>query len=394
MNTRDVVGGAAIAAYRLFRGLLESEINIEFLVDIKKSNDSGVEKLSKGLPNWVRAKIDYFPLRFLKNRSRSVSWISSGIIKRINEIKPEIVHIHWINNGFISIEQLSEITCPIVWTCHDMWAFSDSRHYVGDYEAPEYRSNMILDKWVWRRKRKTYHKIKNLHIVSPSNWLANCSRKSILLGDRHTTVIANGIDIIQFQPMDKTVLRHKYGISPASVVCLFSGFNGTNDKRKGFHYLIEAVRYIMGTSTVDFCVAVVGAYSSTELDELEIKVTYFGDVIDQNIMSEIYALSDLFILPSLQDNLPNTVIEAMACGCPTIAFNVGGIPDMIDHKINGYIAEPKDHEDLASGILWYLNSHKKDVLSEEARKKVIYHFEINQQAAKYIELYKDILNKV
>lgn len=395
LNTRDIIGGAAIAASRIHKGFMSLGIQSKMLVDIKASlNDPTIEGLSYGFPSKIRSRIDFFPLRFLNNKARSISWVKSKILRRIKEVNPDVVHLHWINNGFLAIEQIAQIDCPVVWTLHDMWAFSDSRHYVSEEESPTYRSELCIDRWVWNRKKRTYSKLKNLTIVTPSNWLAECARNSILLKGRNVHVIANGIDTEMYSPKDKNFLREKYQVRKSSYMILFSGYDGVRDNRKGFHHLINAISLIKDVLPENVSLGVIGSNGPTDLDELGFKTHYFGNVKDQELMRDLYALSDLFVLPSTQDNLPNTVIEAMACGCPTVAFNVGGIPDMVDHMQNGYLAELRNVEDLAKGIMWYFESDDKAALSKQAREKILKNFNIKIQAKKYIDLYSTVKQHV
>jgi glycosyltransferase involved in cell wall biosynthesis len=395
INTRDIIGGAAIAASRIHRGLINCGIQSIMLVDIKASlDDPTIERLSHGLSSKMRSRIDYFLLRFLKNKARSISWFRSKIIRRIIEVNPDVVHLHWVNNGFLAIEQIAQINCPVVWTLHDMWAFSDSRHYVSEEESPTYRSELWIDRWVWNRKKRTYSKLKNLTIVTPSNWLAECARNSVLLKGRNVHVIANGIDTDMYSPKDKNLLRERYQVKKSPYMILFSGYDGVRDARKGFHHLTTAISLVKNVLPENVSLGVIGSNGPTDLDELGFKTYYFGNIKDQEVMRDLYALSDLFVLPSTQDNLPNTVIEAMACGCPTIAFNVGGIPDLVDHLDNGYLAELYNEEDFAKGIMWYFESDDKAILSQRAREKVLKNFNIKIQAKKYIDLYSTVKQHV
>lgn len=393
LNTRDLIGGAAIAANRIHHGLIELGVDSKMLVDIKNSNDNSVILLKGNLSSKIRSRIDFFPQRLFKLHARSLSFVRSSFLKELREINPDLVHLHWINNGFVSVEQLSQIDKPIVWTLHDMWPFSDARHYVDEIESPEFRSGHFLDKWVWGRKQKVYRAIENLHIVTPSNWLAHLASESLLLGKRPINVIGNGIDTNFYKPDNKHFLRKKLGISPDDINILFSGYNAVADERKGFKYLLIALEYLSRNADVNVTCSILGSDDSPVEEKGNLKTKYFGQIQDQALIREIYAACDLFVLPSLQDNLPNTVLEAMSCGCPTVAFNIGGISDMIDHEVNGYLANPKDAYALASGILWYIYSKDKGAISNAARDKVKENFELSRQSQKYIDLYQSILAK-
>lgn len=401
-NTRDFVGGAAIAAYRLFRGIKELGYDSSMIVDIKNSTDKSVKSPSKKIElikQKLRAKLDYLPQQIYKYDDglvRSLSFIPGPNLKKINESNPDIVHLHWINNGFLSIEQLAKIKSPIVWTLHDMWAFCGAEHYTGNnqyYHSGYEASKNYFDKWVWSRKKKIYSKIGNLTIVTPSNWLAESARRSKLLGSRRIEVIGNGIDTNFYRPQNIQELRMKYGISVNRKIILFSGYKGVEDPRKGFKYLIKALEIDKNFQIFDDIeLVVIGSEEIVELENLNIKCHFMGLINDSKVMRDLYALSDLFILPSTEDNLPNTVMEAMSCGTPVIAFNVGGVPDMVDHKKNGYLAKPFEEEDLSKGIKWCINSNDLlEKLSINARQKIVLDFDVSKQAEKYISLYKDII---
>lgn len=401
-NARDVIGGAAIAAYRLHKGMQENGYDSSMLVDIKSSTDESVyapRTKWDQIKQKFRSKIDYLPQRLYKSNDglgRSLSFVPGPNLKKINSFDADIVHLHWINNGFLSVEQLAKIKKPIVWTLHDMWAFCGAEHYTSenDYYKNGYtNSENVLDKWVWRRKENAYSKIENLTIVTPSSWLAKCVRESLLLDDRRVEVIGNGIDTNIFSPKNTKELRLKYGIPIEKKIILFSGYKGVEDPRKGFNHLLNALKLREETNNInDIELVIIGSDKSDEIEDLKIKSHLMGMINDSNIMRDLYALSDLFILPSKEDNLPNTVLEAMACETPVVAFNIGGVPDMVDHKKNGYLAEPFEDEVLSEGIRWCLDSDEKlKNLSSNAREKIISDFQVTKQSEKYVALYKDII---
>ncbi len=401
-NARDIIGGAAIAAYRLHKGMQKHGYDSSMLVDIKASTDHSVfapkTKLDETKQK-LRAKTDHLPQRLFKsnyNLGRSLSYVPGPNLKKINKFDADIIHLHWINNGFLSVEQLAKIKQPIVWTLHDMWAFCGAEHYTSDneyYKKGYASSENFLDKWVWSRKKNTYSNIKNLTIVTPSNWLAECVKDSLLLGDRPVEVIGNGIDTKYFKPKDTEELRLKFNIPIDKKIILFSGYKGVEDPRKGFNHLLKALKLKEKTENVnDIELIIIGSDKSAELDALNIKSHFMGMINDSKVMRDLYALSDLFILPSKEDNLPNTVLEAMSCGTPVVAFNIGGVPDMVDHLKNGYLADSFDEKDLSAGINWCLESDEKlKMLSSNARKKIILDFEVSKQSKKYASLYKEVL---
>ncbi|MCV9388485.1 glycosyltransferase [Reichenbachiella ulvae] len=392
VSTRDISGGAALAAYRFHREYADLGLEATMLVGEKKSDDKSVIEC-RNRSTAIKSKLEHVPLRMINMTDRNISFFTNGVINEIRKENPDVVHLHWFHNAFLSIEELLEIQKPIIWTMHDMWAFSDARHYVLESEAPEYRSSFIIDKWVWKRKFDVYKKLKNVVFVSPSKWLSTCAGGSILLKDQQVMTIANGVDTKFFVPFEKKELRIKYGLSKDDYIILYVGEN-INDQRKGFDFFVKALRSISIERDNKIVVAVAGHPGPTVLDSIEnVRVVYFGKVENQEKMKDIFSLSNLLVLPTMIDNLPNTLVEAFACGCPAISFDVGGVSDIIDDGSNGLLIDPKDYIALGKGVIWMIENASKIDFSENARRKAIEKFDLNQQAKAYLELFNGLLAK-
>ncbi|ADE35624.1 glycosyltransferase family 4 protein [Methanohalophilus mahii] len=401
INTSDIHGGAARAAYRLHQGMQQIGMNSKMLVQKKSSADNSVigpkfnfwNKLSG-----VRNLADRFPLqmyRGFQNTPWSPQWLPNNIDKKIDRIEPDIVHLHWICGGFVPISQVAKIKQPIVWTLHDMWAFTGGCHYNGTCDkykqecggCQQLGSNREddLSRWVWRRKKKYWEDL-DFTVVTPSNWLADCARSSSLFEDKRIEVIPNGLDLQKYKPVDKEEAREALNLPQDKNLVLFGAMNSTKDKRKGFQYLKAAINML--SEDLEFEAIVFGNSGSD--DQLDIPVNYLGRIPD-NMLTSVYSAADMFVAPSLQDNLPNTVMEALACGTPSVAFDIGGMSDMIVHKENGYLAKPFDTEDMAKGMEWVVASdQRKQKLSEGSRKYVENKFELEHIARKYTNLYSEI----
>lgn len=244
---------------------------------------------------------------------------------------------------------------------------------------------------VWKRKLAMLQSAKNLTIVSCSNWLGNVSRGSGLLGNRPTVAIPNPIDIDIFSPKDKTAVRKKWGIDTDAKIILFGAAN-INDRRKGITYLVEALHLLkQQTGDAPIQMVIFGKNKHFDTATLPFKVKELSIISAESDLADIYSAADVFVSPSLEDNLPNMIMEALACGTPIAAFNTGGIPDLIDHQQNGYLAEYKSATDLAAGMYHLLFSEEKDRLSSAARQKVLDNFTNNKVAKQYIDLYNSIL---
>lgn len=408
VNISDIQGGAAKAAYRLHRSLLAQSIDSQMLVQNKISDDFTVQIfnhsiLLKGL-NILRQIIDSIPVRLYKKRSKTLfspSWFgSSNIVDVINKINPDIVHMHWINGGMIRIEELSRIKAPIVWSLHDMWAFTGGCHY--DETCEGYRNmcgnckvlgsnkNNDLSTKIFNRKQKIFSNIESMTIVGLSRWLNDCSTNSTLLKNKKHINLPNPIDTSIFKPFDKEKARELWRLPKNKQLILFGAMGATSDPRKGFVELVQALLELKDEK-VEF--VVFGASQPQESHDFGLKTHYLGSLQDNVSLVTLYSAVDVMIVPSIQENLSNIIMESMACGTPVIGFDIGGNSDMIEHKTTGYLAGPFDAIDLKNGIEWVLNNPDYIKLRHNSREKILKEFDSVIVAKKYIKLYKDTLNE-
>jgi len=405
INTSDVRGGAARASYRLHQGLEQVGINSTMLVQDKRSSDISVTgpKLiglkGVGVNYLFRFLVDKSPLLLYPKHQTIVwspQWLPNRIHTKINKLNPDIVHLHWICDGFIPIKEIAKIKQPLVWTFHDMWSFTGGCHYNGTCDRYMYKCGKCpelgsdkekdLSQWVWNRKNELWADL-DFTVVTPSHWLANCARSSSLFGDQRIEVIPNGLDLQKFKPIDKSKAKKDLNLPVDKNLILFGAMNSTKDKRKGFQYLKSAINVL--SEDLEFEAIVFG--NSGKDSHLNIPINYMGNFPD-NMLTKLYSAADVFVAPSIQDNLPNTIMESLACGTPSVAFDIGGMSDMIVHKENGYLAKPFNTDDLAKGIEWIVeHDQRKKVLSENSRKYVENNFELKYIAKKYTDLYSQIL---
>ena len=409
LNTSAITGGASKAAYRLLKGLQRNDVQVQMLVQSKIIDDYSIigpeVKWQKAFSK-IRPIIDSIPVKFYKQRKKiifSPAIIPDNISKKVKNINPDIVHLHWIAGGFIKIESLAKMKKPIVWTLHDSWAFTGGCHI--PFECKKYIKNCgccptlnsnkkkDLSYKILQRKRK-YWKNLDLTIVTPSSWLGKCAKKSSLFYKTRVEVIPNGIDLSRFKPIDKNIARDILCLPKDKKIILFGAMSAINDQNKGFHLLKQSLKkyQLIGNKNIEF--VVFGSSKPKNEENLGFKIHYLGRLNDEISLALVYSTADVFILPSIQENLPNTIMESLACGIPVVAFNVGGISDMIDHQRNGYLAKPFDTTDLSCGIKWVLEDNIRwRKLSESARAKVINEFDIVKIAKRYEDLYKDILKR-
>ncbi|NNN48626.1 glycosyltransferase family 4 protein [Vibrio sp. 2-2(8)] len=404
VSESDIDGGAARAAYRLHRSLLAQNIKSQMLVQRKISDDytvkSSTSKISRVISR-LRPLIDRLPLLLYKQRTKTLFSPSllpfSKIIDQINEYKPDVVHLHWIASGMIPIKDLSKINAKVVWSCHDMWPLTGGCHY--DEECEGYkitcrdckvlgRNDAILSRQVFKKKLAAYRQIGSLAMIGSSRWMTRCIASSQLTRGLESFTLPNCIDTQIFKPIEKDVARSFFKIPQGKKVVLFSAMNVLGDPRKGAREVFEAIEKLEKNNVV---VVIAGSSKPETPPDLSCEVYYISPLYDEVSLALMYNIADVIVVPSLQENLANSIVESMACGVPVVAFNVGGNPDLIDHEINGYLAHSYDTTDLAQGISWIINNDSYCRISKSAITKVMSNYESNLVAKKYIGLYEKIL---
>jgi glycosyltransferase involved in cell wall biosynthesis len=407
LNTNDISGGAAIAAYRLLKGLQQNSVQAQMLVQSKKSDDYSVigpqTKWQKVFEK-LRPALDSIPVRFYKQRKKiifSPAILPDNISKKVKYINPDIVHLHWIASGFIRIETLAKINKPIVWTLHDSWAFTGGCHIPFDCKkyikscnyCPTLNSKKKndLSNKIWKRKEISWKNL-DLTIITPSSWLGECAKKSSLFHKTRVEVIPNGIDLNRFKPIDKNIARDILCLPKDKKLILFGAMSAINDQNKGFHLLKEALKKVSSKENKNIELVIFGASKPRDEEDLGFETHYLGHLNDEISLSVVYSAADVMIIPSIQEAFGQTASESLACGTPVVAFGNTGLLDIIDHQKNGYLAKPFDTGDLAYGIKWVLEEDKRwKQLSQNAREKVVNQFDIVKVARRYEDLYKDIL---
>lgn len=412
LNQSDSRGGAAIAAYRIHRCLLGEELDSRLWVDKKFLDDETVRKPDRGwghLRRRMRVRAAKRIRRKLDTQNpvlHSPSWLNSNWPERINsDSQCDVVNMHWVCKEMLSIDDISRITKPLVWTLHDMWAFCGAEHYTQgerwangytDSNRPDYESGFDLNRWVWERKKKLWDK--PIHIVTPSRWLAQCVKRRALMRGWPVTVIPNTMDLEEWRPVNKFVAREALGLSPDKPLILFGAENGIKDVRKGFDLLTSALGYLQ-EHKLGQEVMVFGGSKSAEAPDLGCKAHYFGRLHENESLRLLYSAADVLICPSRQEVFGQTASEAQACGTPAVAFAGTGLEDVIDHRVTGYLARPGDAQDMAQGIKWLLSEQtrcrdaKISDVSRQARNKVCRDFSYEAVAKQYKELYPLVIDQ-
>lgn len=407
LNANDLEGGAAVAAYRLHQGLNKNGVISKMFVQKKNSTDYKVVVENNKYKNNFKIlfnKIDKFPQKIYK--SSQSDWHSSIIPSRkkrmIFNFNPDIIHLHWTCEGFISINEIGRMNKPVIWTMHDMWPFTGGCNYSGNCErfmtgcgsCPQLNSKKQNDLSSFNIKRKEKNwSSDNITLVAPSVWLGNKAKKSMLFNNFDIRVIPNGIDTSIFKPINKNEARKILNLDVNKKIVLFGAVDATSAKRKGFDLLKESLNHIKEFENIDDIELLVFGSSQPEKEILQgYKISYLGNLKDQLSLVLAYSAADIFVAPSLEDNLPNTVLESMSCGTPVIAYKIGGMEDMISDDENGYLIAPYNTEKFADKLYFLLNNKKKLIdFSNDARKKVLNTFDLKLISEQYIKLYKEKL---
>lgn len=411
INTSERIGGAAIACSRLMEALKNNGIKAKMLVRDKQTEQITVVSLDRSWRLvwkfvWERIRI-WQANRFKKHNLFAIDIANTGTdITSLPEFQQaDVIHLHWINQGMLSLNNLKKIFDsgkPIVWTMHDMWPATGICHYAGDcslyeeecHHCPQLYgggSRKDLSNRVFRKKRELYRN-HPVTFVACSHWLEGMARKSALLTGQNIISIPNAINTNLFKPRSKQEARSRCML-PQDIKLILFGSVKITDPRKGMQYLIESCKLLAGKHpelVKELGIVAFGNQSKQLENLLPFKVYPLDFVHDEHQLVNIYNAVDIYVTPSLQDNLPNTIMEAMACGIPCVGFNVGGIPEMIDHLHNGYVAQYKSSEDLANGIYWTLTDPGYNSLSEEAYRKVVTHYSEQVIAKKFTDLYNKV----
>ncbi len=432
VNTNDISGGAARAAMRIMRGVQQSGVEVQMFVKDKYSKSSDVISLSTYAPssNWL---LDIFKwvIQKFKNRYHMFKWHPYRRTKQnvfmsdlrhtdihgaLQKLDYDIVHLHWINNRFLDIRELAKIHKPIVWTLHDSWPFCGVCHYFIDCERYQThcgacpmlgsKKEQDLAYEIFEKKLEAYKDL-DLHIVTPSRWLGDSAKKSALLGCFPVHVIPNCLDTDLFRPLSDTeiltiaerqqntvvsrVLREatqEKGL--AKPLILFGAMNAANDRIKGFASLLSALQ-ILDAQGFNAHLVVFGANAQElPMKFQNIDVTFVGYIHDSSVLTALYNVANVMVVPSYSEVFGQTASEAMSCGTPVVAFRCTGIQDVVEEGC-GYLAEPYSSKDLANGIEWCLAHNENNVLGEAARESAVRRFAVNVVSDQYVALYKSLV---
>lgn len=410
LSTYDTYGGAGIAARRTAQALRRAGVDATLLVQQRESDEPFVQTVAD---SWLGEKLAF--ARFALERARFVPYeraasvrfqfspanVGTDLSRHPLVRAADVLHLHWTNFGYLSIrslEKLFQLGKPVVWTLHDEWAFTGGCHYAGTCRGFEGTcgncpflknpSPTDLSYDVWVRKAEAFAGVP-LHVTTCSRWLADEARRSSLFREVPIEAIPNPIDTAVFQPVPADEAARTLGLDPAKTYLLFAAMK-TSDPRKGFRYVRAALERLKAEdfpTEKPLELLVFGKAEAAEFADLPYPVRLLGTLRTSEQLRAAYAAAAAFLIPSLEDNLPNTLLEALACGTPGVGFRTGGIPELIAHERTGYVAERASAEDLARGIRWVLTEADAGELRRAARRHVLEQYAEAVVAEQYKKLY-------
>jgi glycosyltransferase involved in cell wall biosynthesis len=415
LSTFDVNGGAPIAAYRLLNGLRNVAMDTKMMVQIKSSQDPDVLDISiESSPKKVERRIfdQILKKEIMQNRSKlSETWFSIPYpgydLSEIDRIRQsDILNLHWVA-GFQSVESVSKLMnldSSVVWTLHDENPYTGGCHFSAGCkkymdtckDCPQLKDNRYqLPLLHLERKIELWNE--NLTVVTPSKWLADSAKKSRVFNKFRVEVIPNSLETNVFKPFPKEEARNKINLNPNALTLLF-GAHTSSEKRKGFNKLISALEYCLKDNKFrklidsgDINILTFGPEQEGHNIKSGIEIKSMGYIDDEERLATVYSAADIFVLPSLEDNLPNTMLEAMACGTPVIGFRVGGIPDMVVNGKTGFTATRYNSSEMGRLILKLLfDPDLRKEMSKNCRRLIEEKFNLKDQANSYITLFNDL----
>ena len=430
VNASDINGGAARAAYRIHRSLVEN--GDLYVIDsqmrsISKSTDDPTVIGGPSLRHdSIRRRLQ---LRLVRNppngfltdnpTPHSVAWPATGLGQdlvdshRRGEI--DLVHLHFLGDDTLSIEEIGKLSIPLVWTLHDQWAFCGAEHYTSPplpgesassdvrfalgyttASRPSHESGPDLNRRTWLRKRSVWRR--PIQIVCPSTWMADCSRRSVLMADWPITVVPYPIDVQVWSPFDQSQARALLQLHQDRPLVLFGAVGGINDSRKGADLLLHALQLlrsqVAGTALERLELVVFGQSRPLNPPSFGFPIHYSGRLHDDLSLRLLYAAADVMVVPSRQEAFGQTASEAHACATPVVAFRTGGLVDIVDDRSTGALAEPFEPESLAAAIRWVLEDpQRRQQLGAAARQRAERLWDPARVAGQYAEVYRQAMQQ-
>lgn len=415
LNTYAGNGGAGRACLRLNKALIDQGIDSQIWVNFSFEENNQVSNFSTSFfRKWITAAgiiLEGLISKVFTKRLRipfSIPIWGRDVSNHAALKQADIIHIHWINHAFLrprDLAKLARLDKPIVWTFHDVNACTGGCHYTlscthyqqecGNCPVLKWSNDQDWSRWTWQTKYQAYQHL-NFQIIAPSKWMADFVRSSKLLSSRMVQVIPNTLDMTIFKPTSKEEAKKSLGITPNQFVLISGSMPSRQDLYKGASYLLEAIPIFVKQFAINpeqIELLIFGNRDQKSVPDFGIKTTFLGTISDDMQLALCYSAADVFLIPSIEDNLPNTVMESLACGTPVVAFTTGGIPDMVLHQQNGYLAAYKSSNSFAAGINWIYQHPQREKLNIDARRTVEDLFSEALIAKKHKLFYQQVLDQ-
>lgn len=412
INTYEGNGGAGRACLRINDALKADGIDSRVMTYFKFKESNITEVFSKSYFQKVKAVINILAERYLSKFVTkavkipfSLQWFGSSIVNHPLVKEADIIHLHWINHGFLSpkfIGELNQLNKPIIWTFHDSNPLTGGCHvrYTCEGYMSECGNCPVLRKsgsndfshQTWKAKQSAYSKV-NFNIISPSSWMGSCVKEASLTKNHASYVISNALDTQLFKAVDKLKSRAELGVSPDAKVILAGFMPSTDDRHKGLKELQETIQHLYADNVNKDQLFLLFYGSDGDGVELDIPIPYkfAGKIDNDNLLVKLYSAADVFLFPSIEESMGYTALESLSCGTPVAGFHTSGVPDVVVHKENGYLAKLYDTQELAEGIKWILNEADRDKLSKHARNWAVDNFDLKIISKQHIALYYKLL---
>ncbi|WP_259730901.1 MULTISPECIES: glycosyltransferase [Synechococcales] len=429
INESDIGGGAGRAAYRIYRCLAEHGPPMGLYSKLRTiSQTSDDPTVIGGTPSGegpfrrrLRPRLNHHGRRGFTTENttiHSIAWPATGLAAELRKCPsadaPDLIHLHWLGESTLSIEEVGQLRQPLVWTLHDQWAFCGAEHYTNPpglgetcstderftlgytpASRPTHETGPDLNRRTWLRKQRAWRR--PIQIVCPSNWMADCARRSSLMGSWPITVIPHPINLKTWAPVDQHQARALLVLPLEAPLVLFGAIGGTADHRKGADLLLAALQRLRielaDTPMADLQLVVFGQSRPERPPDLGFPIHYAGRLQDDLSLRLHYAAADVMVVPSRQEAFGQTASEAHACGTPVVAYRTGGLPDIVDDRVTGALADPFDPASLAAAIRWVLEDPLRcSQLAEAARARAERLWNPARIAGLYAEVYRQALH--
>ena len=402
LNGAGWAGGASIATRRIHESLTAIGVSSEIWVNSTKTFDPSIKSLSSRgarIRGAVSRELSGALLRMLATENRvlhSLSILGSGLVTALNQSDADVVHLHWTQGEMLSIRDVVKISKPIVWSLHDMWPFCGAEHLSNDARwhegylrsnRPDGESGLDLNRWTWERKKRNW--TKPIQLVSPSDWLASCAKKSVLFRDWPIEVVPHPLNTSNWQPFDKRMARRIMGLPEDVPVLLSTLYPTASEYWKGKDLLMDVLRQFAVRSP-EAQLVLLGDTDTMVENPFSTKAKHLGALADAVSLNLAYSAADAFLLTSRQESFSMSAQEALASGTPVIAFDNSGPTSFIEHMRLGYLARAFEVEDFVEGMRW-ATSPKGRVGGAKSHDYVASKFSPTLIASKYAEIYRRVL---